>query len=117
MPVVRLLEQYFARLGISPRVNEQEDTTYEHYEVVISRRDDIRRLLETVRTYILVRKQAVDILLNDILPALDAGAHSEQQSFIELMGDIDAFRNAAGRANRSKYDQEYFINEWEVDPE
>jgi len=112
--IIRLLEQFLAELGIEPRIQEQDETTYEHYELIIGRRDDITKLLEVVRPYLLVRGEAVGMLINEILPAMNAGAHSERDTFVELIGDIEAFREAAGRANRGEYDQEYFRDKWEL---
>lgn len=114
-PIIRLLEQFLAELGIEPRIREQKETTYEHSELIIGRRDDITTLLEAVRPYLLVRNEAVRMLIDEILPAMDAGAHSERDTFVELMSDIEAFREAAGRANRGEYDQDYFRDEWELD--
>jgi nitrogen regulatory protein PII len=113
--IIHLLEQFLAELGIEPRIQERDETTYEHYELIIGRRDDITTLLEAVRPYLLVRNEAVRILIDEILPAMNAGAHSERDTFVELMGDIEAFREGAGRANRAEYDQDYFRDEWEVD--
>jgi hypothetical protein len=32
------------------------------------------------------------------------------------MIDIETFREQVGRANRAKYDVEYFRKEWDIDP-
>jgi hypothetical protein len=102
-------------LEIKPRIQKQDEATYEQYNLTIGRRADIMTLLETVRPYLLVRDEAVSILLDEILPAMNAGAHSDRESFVELMGTVEAFREAAGRANRGKYDQEYFRRAWGLD--
>jgi hypothetical protein len=113
-PTLRVLEAYLTEQDIAYQTTVQDDTTYDRYELVINQRDGIRTLLESVRPYLIVRERAAELLLETILPALNAGAHSEQGSFVELMGDIDAFRDAAGRANRAQYDQEYFEEEWDL---
>jgi len=115
--IIRLLEQFLAELGIDPRIYEQDETTYEQYELIIRRREDIITLLEAVRPYLLVRDEAVSILIDEILPAMNAGDHTDRGSFIELIGRIEEFREIAGRANRGKYDQEYFRREWGLDPD
>jgi hypothetical protein len=112
--VIHVLETFFSELGVHPQVREQDDTTYDQYQLVILQRDDIATVLETLRPYLIVRERAVDLLLDEIIPALMSEDHRERETFVELMGDIDAFRKAAGRANRATYDQEYFIDEWDL---
>lgn len=113
--VMRLLREYLQSLNVAPRIQENDGTAHEHYEVIISRRDDIVTLLETIEQYVVAREEAVRILLEEIIPALNAGAHSTRASFVDLMGDIDAFREVAGRGGRTTYDQEYFESEWELE--
>ena len=114
--VVNLLETFFDEVGVNLQAEQQDDTTYDQYQVVISQRDDIATVLETLRPYLIIREQAVDLLLDEIIPALEAGDHRDRETFVELMNDIDAFREAAGRANRATYDQDYFVDEWNLQP-
>lgn len=108
-----VLEQYCHRLDITPRVT-RKDTTYEQYEFVIGRRDDIQQFLEPLHPYLVVRADAITILTDDIIPALNEGAHSDKDSFLQLAQTIDTFRQKAGRANRAEYDYEYFKDKWET---
>lgn len=111
---LRVLEAYLTEQDVAYQTTVHEDTTYDRYELVINQRDGITTLLESIRSYLLVREHAIDILLETIIPALNAGAHGERESFVDLIGDIDSFRDAAGRANRAQYDLEYFEEEWDI---
>lgn len=110
--IVRLLKSHLTLYGIEPRVREQSDTKYDHYELTIRKRDDISTVLTELKPYIIAQEEAVTHLLDEIIPALNRGAHTNRGSFVELAGEIDRFREAAGRANRAKYTQDYFTREW-----
>lgn len=112
--IVTVLERYCEEIGVDGRVREKSGTKYDHYIFEVTRRDDIATFLEAVRPYILVRATAVDLLVGTVIPALEDGAHGEKETFVELMEHIDAFRAAAGRANRSTYDQAFFQEEWDL---
>ena len=95
--------------------NRQPPRSDDSYpSVVIITRDDVDTFLSRLRPHILIQEAAVTILLDRILPALERNAHSEKESFIGLMADIKEFRTEVGRANRAKYDYEYFIEEWDM---
>ena len=109
----RVLNQYCHKIGVDPRMNKK-DTTYGQYEFVIGRRDDIKTFLQPLQPYLVVRDAAVELLIDNIIPALNSGAHGEKESFLQLVQTIDTFRNKAGRANRSKYDYDYFKQKWNL---
>lgn len=112
--IITILEKYCTSVGISPRIKEKEDTTYTHYEFMISSRTDLSTFIAPLQPYLIVRAEAIEILTDQILPALDEGAHRNKDTFLDLVADIETFRKKAGRANRSKYDLEYFEDEWET---
>ena len=112
--IIHLLEGYSDQIGVSPRITEKPETKYPHYEFVISRRNDVYSFLSQLRRYIVMQEAAVTILLDRIIPALERNAHSEKESFLGLMADIEEFRTEVGRANRAKYDRDYFIEEWDI---
>ena len=115
--IIDLLERYCAALDIAPRVYEKSETKYPHYRFVISRRDDLEAFLTPLRPYCVGQAEPISLLLDEILPAMERGDHSDEETFLEFMEHADAFRDAAGRANRSKYDLEYFEREWDVSAE
>lgn len=101
---------------IAYRVKTNRDRTYDSYQFVTSRRGDVQEFLRLVQPYLTVRADAVELLCETIIPRLDAGDHRAKSSFLSLMQDIETFREQVGRANRSKYDLEFFENEWGMAP-
>lgn len=110
-----LVKEFCVENDISAHVVEKHNQTYTSYEVTITRRNGIRRFIELVRPYTPVREDAITILADKILPAMEDGAHLERESFLEMMRLVSTFREAAGRANRAKYDYEYFQKEWDIE--
>jgi hypothetical protein len=98
------------------RVNTNRDTTYDSYQFVTSRRGGVQKFLQLVQPYLTVRADAVNLLCETIIPRLDAGDHRAKPSFLSLMQDIETFREQVGRANRSKYDLDFFEDEWGMSP-
>lgn len=113
---VELLTQFCDDAGIAYRTKTKTDHTYDGYELVIGRRSAIKEFLERVQPYLVARESAVELLCSTIIPRLEAGDHRERASFLDLMIDIETFREQVGRANRAKYDLEYFPKEWDIDP-
>jgi len=112
--LIGVMKKYSEILGIEPRVNKNTSTTYDRYEFIIGRRGDIECFLQQVQPYFVTQNKATSILLDDIIPRLERGDHSKKETFVELVGYIEDFRQAAGRNNRSKYDKEYFISKWDM---
>ena len=99
---------------IAYRVNTDRSTTYDSYQFVMSRRGSVQEFLQLVQPYLVVRGAAVETLCGIIIPRLEAGDHRSKESFLSLMHDIETFREQVGRANRAKYDLEFFQNEWDL---
>jgi hypothetical protein len=107
-----LLTSFCEDHDIAYRVDSDRETTYDSYQLIVSRRDSLQTFLQLVVPYLVVRDDAVDLLCETIIPRLNDGDHREKQSFLSLMEDIETFRERVGRANRAKYDLEFFQNEW-----
>jgi hypothetical protein len=111
----KLLSDFLNEYEIKARVKDRTDTSYDRYEITIGRRSDIREFIELVAPYLIRRKDAMELLATRIIPGLEAGMHQEKASFLELLEDIERFRELVGRANRAKYDLNYFQEEWNVE--
>lgn len=82
------------------------------FKLEIGKRTDIELFLRLVRPNLIARHDAVEILLKNLLPAVDMGKGSSKEGFYKLMGYVDEIRqHTSGRSN-PKYDQEYFRDEW-----
>jgi hypothetical protein len=97
------------------RVDTDRDTTYDSYQFVISRRQSMQTFLRLLQPYLVVRDEAAELLCETIIPRLEAGDHQSKASFLSLMQDIETFRELVGRANRAKYDLEFFQDEWKME--
>jgi hypothetical protein len=113
--VCELLQAYLHAIGIDPRIRDRTDTEYDHYEVTIAKRNDIVTLLEALRPHLVARAEAAQLLCEEIIPALEAGAHGDRAGFVELVGTIETFREAAGTANRAEYTQADFLADWDLE--
>ena len=97
---------------IAYRVDTDRDTTYESHQFVISRRQSMQDFLRLLQPYLVVRSEAIELLCETIIPRLEVGDHRSKEPFLSLMQDIESFREQVGRANRTKYDLDFFQNEW-----
>lgn len=110
-----LLTAFCEDHDIAYRARTDDETTYENYEIIISRRGAVQAFLEQIHSYLVARADAVDRLCNEIIPRLEAGDHCTKESFVDLMTEIETFREEVGRANRAKYDRQHFLDEWDLD--
>jgi hypothetical protein len=108
------LEEFCERNDITYREKTKSDRKYTTYELIISRRKDLKQFLERIKPYLVARKDAAGILSETIIPRMEAGDHQQRETFVDLMRDIETFRELSGRANRTKYDREYFVDEWDL---
>lgn len=109
---INILKEYCEENEVAYRIDTNRETTYDSYQFVVSRRDSVQAFLRLVTPYLVARKDAVNLLCETIIPRLNDGDHREKQSFLSLMEDIEAFREKVGRANRAKYDLEFFTDKW-----
>jgi hypothetical protein len=110
---IEVLTRFCEDYDIEYRVDNDRETTYDSYQFVVSRRDSVQTFLQLVVPYLVVRDEAADLLSEKIIPRIKDGDHRKKQSFLSLMKDIETFREKVGRANRAKYDLEFFQNKWE----
>ena len=73
-----------------------------------------RRLLTPLRNQFILKREQVDLLLDEILPRMERGVHHEKKGFLEVMHHVDRFNSYKG-GSRGKYTLEYFQNLWEMD--
>lgn len=106
--VMGFLEEFSENHGLNPRFREREDTI----RMEITKRTDVRDLLRLVAPYVIVRRNAVAILLDDLLPGLDAGKQSDEEGFVELMEYVDEIRSHTTQRSEPKYTEDYFRDEF-----
>ena len=104
------LDEWCETHGLNHTVREWSDKL----RLEVARREDVERLLRLVRPYLIARYEASELILTELIPALNERLPSTKEGFIETMDTVDEIRNHLKDAN-SKYDVDYFWNEWDMD--
>lgn len=104
------LDEFCENHGIQPRLRET-DTSYRLY---ISRRDDLQHFLQLIQPYVIARAEAVNIMIDDLIPGLKEGKQSERRDFLDLMEYVDQIREHLTTRGDPKYTEDYFRDEWGV---
>jgi hypothetical protein len=113
---VGMLDEYFGDLGLDPKASVTNKDTSDQYLVRLTRRDDIWEFLETVAPFVVARHEQVEILLEDVFPALDDGRHRTAEGMVEIASMLDRFSEGGfGRGDHKKYDAETVADDLDVD--
>lgn len=107
---IQIMDDWAADNGIYGSAREYKD----RYQFRMNSARDIQRLLEELQPYIRDRMEVVELMLEDILPRLQAGDHLEsREQFIEIVKKIGELKELGrGTGKDSKYDAAYFRDEW-----
>jgi len=85
------------------------------FRVELYKREDVSKFLDLIRPYLIVKFDQADVLVEDLIPGLEAGKGSTEEGFVELMGYVDEIREATGTVRGEiKYDQDHFRELWGV---
>jgi len=76
-------------------------------------RRSIERFLEPMVDYLVTNFEAAMLLLEEILPRIEAGEHLERESFMQLVELVEPIRLPA--RNKQSYDLAYFEDLWSED--
>lgn len=78
--------------------------------------DDIERFLEPLLPFLVTEYESSVLMIEQILPRMEDGFHTEKEGFYELMEFVDIVRasNPRRRSPELKYDQDYFAEAWSV---
>ena len=75
---------------------------------------DTRTLLTPLRDQFIVKREQVDLLLDEILPRMEQGVHHEKEGFLEVMYHVDQFNSYKG-GSRGQYTLDYFEDLWGIE--
>ncbi len=85
------------------------------YTLTIGKPRGVLRFLNLVGPYVLDRYEEAELIVGELVPALQEGKHTgTKEEFIEVVGMLEDLRELNPRTTRSKYDQEYFREEWDL---
>lgn len=107
--VLGFIDEFCMNHGIEPRLREQDT----NYRLSITARDDVRDFLKLIRPYVLSRSPEVEILLDDLIPALENRVQSTEEGMLEVMGYVDKIREHTTQRSEVKYTQDYFRDKFD----
>lgn len=77
--------------------------------------EGIRNFLEPMMDYLVVNHEEALIMLEEILPRVEADEHLTEDGLIEIMGYVDTLRESARYGAEPKYTQSYFEDLWRAE--
>lgn len=85
------------------------------YTLTVQKPRDVHRFLELLSPYLLDRIEEAELVMDELVPAIQEGRHTgSEQEFLEVVGILEELRDLNPRGTRSKYDQEYFREKWNL---
>jgi hypothetical protein len=76
--------------------------------------ESVERFLRPMMPFLVTNYVPAEIMLTDVLPAIENDAHREKESFYHLIGVAEQLREYTGENQAAKYTQEYFEDEWSI---
>jgi hypothetical protein len=109
--VIDALATYCEDNEIHYRIEER--TSRESVRLVVSGIKNTKQLLTAFRPDMVQQADAVGIMLDEIIPSLEANKHGTREGMLEVMASVDRLRATLRRDEDRKYDRAYFESEWE----
>lgn len=114
---LQVIDDFCFEKGIRSRISEKnhsnrEDVKGTRYSFEIQSEHDIQLFLEQIYPFLRDRREEAEILSQNIIPSIQRGEHLEKESFLQIVEDIDTLREMNPHVTHSKYDTEYFKEEW-----
>lgn len=118
-PLLGKLLAYCDENGVRYKLSKdsnKEDSDSKSYRWVCNKPDDIERFLEPLLPFLVSEYESAVIMIEQIIPRMKDGLHTEKEGFYELMEFADTVResNPRRRSPGLKYDQDYFAETWSV---
>lgn len=103
------------KYGIAEKAHAKDrDST--SYEWKVKNPESIERFLEPLLPYLVTTFPRATLMLEQIIPRVKDGHHTEKETFYELMKYADELRGPINKGTDAKYTQEYFEKEWGLVP-
>jgi hypothetical protein len=107
---IGFLDEWCETHGLSPRVRELEHG----FRLEVTKRGDVEHFLRLVRPYLINRFELAELILTELIPALNEQLTNTKEGFIETMDTIEEIRKHL-KSSDHKYTLDYFWNEWDMD--
>ncbi len=113
--IIGVLDNWAMEHGIRASIRETETKKGTKVTFELLKRDDLEKFLNLIRPLVIVKHDAVEIILNEILPRVREGKTTNKEGFIETMEYVDMVRDAMGEVQPKKYDKHHFEELWADD--
>lgn len=106
--ILGMVDEYADEMGVRYRIDETETTN----RLTIENLESIRNFIEPVISGFVQQRERAEFFLNEALPAFEDRTH-EKDEFMELIQIADELRDYPIERGSSKYDANYFREEWD----
>ena len=116
--LMHALGAYCDRLDVTCYVGNRyvKDPDRDHYLWRISGIGNVKQLVAPMRLKFIVKREQIDILLDDIIPRLEDGVYHDKAGFLEVMYYVDRL-TAQNSSSGRKYTLSYFEELWGMEYE
>ncbi|WP_141212565.1 LAGLIDADG family homing endonuclease [Halorubrum sp. Hd13] len=104
-----MVDEYTDKMGVRYRIDETKTTN----RLVIENIESIRNFIEPIIDGFVQQRERAEFFLDEVLPAFEDRTH-EKEEFMELIQLADELRDYPIERGSSKYDADYFREEWDV---
>jgi len=97
-------------------VTREKEEHADQFAFRISNRSSVEKFLTELEPHLLLKKEQANIVLNDIIPKLERGIHTNRRGFLRVMKHVDELNSLKGGL-RGEYNVEYFEDKWGMELE
>jgi len=110
------LENFCKESGVEYNIDEikREGNESSGYNFRIGGLSDVKTFLLEIEESLIVKQPQAKIMLNEIIPRMENKKHLEKDGFVEIVAWKDIMDSYKGGNNRSKYNLDYFKEEWDI---
>jgi len=106
--VFGMLDEYATESGAKYHIEEMENSL----RLVINDAQSIERFLTPITPGIVQQEREVEIMLEEIIPALKEDKHTTKEGFVEIMESVDELRESVQTKGSPKYTSTHFKKKW-----
>lgn len=107
--LVNVVLNWLRSIGVHARM-ENRGTNRSSYLIQIEKRDDVERVIEAIRPYLIVQDRTADVVLEEIIGRLNEDRVITEERFVEMVGYADSLPEIS--PGNKKYTAAYFREEF-----
>jgi len=109
--VFGLIDEYAEEVSVRTTLTEVQETL----RLELTGVEDTKRLLEPLVGGMVQQRERAEFMLDTLLPLFNETPIHDKEKFIEVMEAVDEMRELPIQQRSSKYDVDYFRDEWNLD--